>query len=127
MAKEILDPDNVYTSQGYSHGIKVGNAIYLCGQAPFNEEREVVGKGDIATQVTQSFENMKRTLEAAGATMADVVKLGFWVTDYDEMPKIGEAYRKYFQPPFPAALGVEISRHPNPDIMIQVTAIAVVE
>ena len=127
MPNEALNPDTVYRGRGYSHAYKAGNVIYLCGQAPFDKDHNIVGKGDFLAQAMQAFENMKLTLEGAGAAMSDIVKLGFWVTDYDLMSKIGPVYEKYLTPPFPAALGVEISRHPEPDIMIQVHGIAVIE
>jgi len=85
-----------------------------------------VGKDDAVAQTRQTYENLKRVLEAAGATMADVVKLTVYVTNWDVVTKTGSVFREYFQPPYPPNTTVVISRLAGPDQMIEVEAIAVV-
>ena len=78
MSREVIAPDNVFKARGYSHAFKVGNTIYVAGQAPFDQDMRLVGKGDIVAQAELSFENLKRVLQAGGATMADIVMLTYY-------------------------------------------------
>lgn len=130
MPREVINPDNVFIPRVYSHAFKVGNTIYVAGQAPFaqfDEETKLVGNGDIVAQAEQTYENLKRVLEAAGATTADIVKITIYVKNWDDLLKTFDVFGKYFQPPYPPATGVEISRLADPDQLIEVDAIAVVE
>ena len=98
MTKEIIAPENVVPARGYSHAVKVGNTIYVSGQGGIDPEGNVI-EGDCGAQAHQAFENMKRVLEAAGATMQDVVKLNYYFANIaEDVPKIADAYRKYFGP-----------------------------
>lgn len=127
MAKEVIRPTNVHTPSGYSHAFKVGNTIYTAGQVALDQDGNLVGRGDFARQVEQTLENLKRILEAAGATMADVVQMTMFLTNYDDLEKAGEVLGKYFQSPLAPATGVQISRLARSELMIEINAIAVVD
>lgn len=128
MAKERIAPDSVFKARGYSHAYKVGSTVYLAGQAPFDQEMNLVGKGDIVAQMEQTFQNMKRVLEAAGATMEDIVKLTTYIKNIDDMYKTGDVFRKWFQGRYPPATAVGVSGFMGgPDQLLEVDAIAVVE
>lgn len=127
MPREVIVPDNVHKARGYSHAFKVGDTIYVAGQGPFDQEMRLVGEDDIVSQTEQTYENLKRVLEAAGATIANIVKLTWYLRSIDDLPKTGDVFRKYFQRPYPAGTAVEISRLASPDQLIEVDAIAVVE
>jgi enamine deaminase RidA (YjgF/YER057c/UK114 family) len=62
---------------GYSHMAKVnkGTTVYVSGQVPINASGNLIGEGDFEAQVEQVFSNLKLAVEAAGGTMADIVKL----------------------------------------------------
>lgn len=128
MAKEAINPENVYRSRGYSQAMKAGKTVYLAGIAPYDLDGNVVGKDDFPAQAIQAFENLKRVLEAAGATMDDLVTLNFYLKDYDNMDNIGEAFAKYVGGfPYPASLGFQVSRLPNPDVLLELDGIAVID
>ena len=126
MAKEIITPGNVSRARGYSHAIKIGNIIHVAGQVALDEEGNLVGKGDMIAQTERAYENLKRVLEAAGATITDIVKLTIFCRDSDSFAKTGEIRRKYFGNYFPAATAVEVNRLMNPDYLIEVEAVAVI-
>ena len=126
MPKEIIVPENVSKARGFSHAIKVGNTIYVAGQTARDEEGNFVGKGDIIAQTERTYENLKRVLEAAGASITDVVKLNIYAKDLEGFTKTGEAWRKYFGKHFPASTAVEVNRMLNPDCLIEVEAVAVI-
>ena len=126
MAKEIITPVNVSRARGYSHAIKIGNTIHIAGQIALDEEGNLVGKGDMIAQTERAYENLRRVLEAAGATITDVVKLTIFCRDLDSYAKTGEIRRRYFGNHFPAATAVEVNRLMDPDCLIEVEAVAVI-
>jgi len=127
MPKEFLNPENVFPGDFFSQVVKAGNTVYLSGMVGFDKERNLVGKDDINAQAAQAFENMKRVLESAGASMSDIVKMTFYFTNIDDSANIAEAFMQYIQPPFPAMVGVEVSRLQESELLLEVDAIAVID
>ena len=126
MAREIIKPTNVHIPPGINLAVKVGNTIYTSGQVAMDLEGNLVGEDDFLVQAEQAFENLKLVLEAAGATMADIVQLSVYVTDYANMDNIGELWVKYLGPEFPPATGVEVSGLQD-GFMIEINAKAVAD
>ncbi len=122
MAKEFI-----LRSKGYSEAMKVGNTIYVSGQVAMDQEGNVVGKGDAAAQADKAYENLKKVLETAGASLTDVVKLNFYFTDMADFPKTGRAFRKYFGDHFPAGTAVQVVNLAFPGLLLEIEAVAVVE
>ena len=131
MEKSILVSPSLSTPRGImSHGVKVpaGNLVFVSGQVARNAEGELVGKGDIKAQTRQALENVKSMLETAGATMDDVVKVTVFVTNVEEhYSQIHEARAEYFKKDYPASTMVEVQALVNPDMLIEIEAVAVVD
>ena len=128
MSKQIIIPDNVHWPRAYSHAIKVGNTIYVSGQIPLDQEGNLVGKNDMAAQTEQAYANLKRVLEAAGATMADIVMLNIYCRDMEEFAqKTRDVRLKYLGRYHPAITAVEVSRLYSPDFLIEIEAVAVID
>lgn len=103
MAKEVIIPSGAAAPKfPYSPGIKCGNILFTAGQVAFNEKGEMVGRGDIVTQVRQTLDNIKRILEAGGFTLDDVVKTTVFITDLRHYDKMNEVYKEYFKSSRPA-------------------------
>ena len=85
-----------------------------------------MGKGDVAAQTRQVMENIKLALEAAGATFEDVVKVVNYITDIDEFPKMAAVRREYLKEPYPVSSLIEVSGLMEPDLIIEIEAIAIV-
>ena len=81
MSKEIFSPATLPPPVGYSHVAKVnkGTLIYLAGQVSSDASGKLVGEGNFEAQVERVFTNVKIAVEAAGATMADIVKLNTYL------------------------------------------------
>src|SRR5689334_25238544 len=109
--------------------VEVGGTrqIFVAGQTPRDRDGNCVGKGDMRAQIQQVGENIKACLEAAGATLADIVKTNTYVTDYEEFSKHGDMRLRYFGPATPTSTTVQINRLADPDAMIEIEAIAVVD
>src|SRR5580692_9244724 len=87
-----------------------GKMIFVAGQLARDARGNCVGKGDMRAQIQQVGENIKTCLEAAGATLADIVKTNTFVTDYEEFAKHPDMRMRYFGPATPTSTTVQISR-----------------
>ncbi|MFC1964886.1 RidA family protein [Chloroflexota bacterium] len=127
MKKEIIVPDNVHKTPGYAHAVKIGNTVYVCGQAALDVNSNIVGIGDFAAQATQTFENMKNVLEAAGGSLKDVVKITAYFTNMDDLSTWVDVRQKYLVGHTVAGTVVEISKLGMPELLLEVEAIAVID
>jgi reactive intermediate/imine deaminase len=129
---ERSNPDGVAppAAGGYSHAVRVpiGEAtlLFVSGQLPLDASGELVGTGDMATQARQVFENLRTILEVNGAKFADVVKMGTFVTDLDDLAAIREIRREYLGSDPPASTLVKVRALVHPDAMIEVDLIAII-
>lgn len=94
----------------YSQAIKVGNTVYLagvCGDDPVTEK--IMGDGDMKIEATYALDNLKHTIEAAGGTMNDIVKVQVYVNDIDKMADFNAVYPSYFKDGYlPARIAMQI-------------------
>ncbi|MFH0813177.1 MAG: RidA family protein [Pseudomonadota bacterium] len=109
----------------FSQAIQVGNTIYLSGQVAFDPDGNVVGKGDMKAQTRQAWENIKAVLEAAGASLNDVVKITQFITDMSRFMETQEVRKEYFTDPAPASTTVEVKSLAFPDLLIEIEVVAV--
>lgn len=119
------DPDP-YQQFLISQAIRVGNLVYLSGQASLDRDGNVVGAGDFDAQAEQTFANLKAVLEAAGSGLDKVVKVTIFLKDMANFPKILDLRKRYFSKPYPADTIVEISALGLPELEIEIEAIGLV-
>ena len=130
---EHFNPPTLYKSAIYSHAVKSGNIIFVAGQCSHEPQGEavvnptVVGKGDPYLQARKCYENVKLALEAAGASMRDVVKINTYSTHPDYRTILIDVRKEFFQPPYPASTGVVVTSLFDPAAMFEVEVIAIVE
>jgi len=112
----------------YSHVVSVEGrrTIYVSGQLARDKAGNVVGKGDMRAQLRQVGENVKAALDAAGASLADLVKTTTFVTDIDEYFKHVDVRMEYFGAALPTSTTVEVRRLAHPDFLVEIEAVAVV-
>jgi enamine deaminase RidA (YjgF/YER057c/UK114 family) len=127
-AQHFNDIAGVRPATGYSHGVAAsGRLIAVAGQVAMDEHGELVGKDDPRAQAERVFENLRAVLEAAGATMADVIKFGVFTLDMAYLPVIREVRDRYVdgsRPP--ASTAVQIGSLFRPGYLIEIDAIAVI-
>jgi 2-iminobutanoate/2-iminopropanoate deaminase len=107
--------------------VRGGRLILLSGQASIDDEGRVVGKGDMELQVHTALEAVRRGLEIAGATPADVIKAVYYTTDCRAFHKTQPTREKFFSKPYPAQTLVEVTRLAMRDFMVEVEVTAVVK
>jgi 2-iminobutanoate/2-iminopropanoate deaminase len=112
----------------YSHVVAVEGkrTIFISGQLARDRHGNAVGKGDMRAQLRQVGENIKAALEAAGATLDDLVKTTTYVTDIEEYFKHVDVRMEYFRA-LPTSTTVEVRRLAHADFLVEVEAIAVVD
>jgi enamine deaminase RidA (YjgF/YER057c/UK114 family) len=132
-SKEFLSPKSLMSPTGYSHIAKVnsGTTVYLAGQVACDASGKLIGEGDFEVQVEQVYRNLKTAVEAAGGTMADIVKLNTYLVaevDQADVPKmraIRERYVNAEKPP--ASTLVVVSRLARPGWLIEIEAVAAID
>ena len=117
---QAINPPELFDgpSAGISQAIRVGDTIYCAGQVAFGDTLEEQARG--------AFQNVKTLLEAAGATMADIVKMTVYTTDPDCWPKTEAVRNDYLKAPHPAATLPVVKALASPRLMIEIDVIAVV-
>ena len=125
------NPETVAAPIGtYSQAVRVetGDAVWISisGQIAIDREGNLVGRGDMRAQTRQVFQNLNAILEANGATFADVVKIGTYLTTLDDLAGMREVRGEYLTAEPPASTAVQVVALVVPDAMIEVDLFAVV-
>jgi 2-iminobutanoate/2-iminopropanoate deaminase len=113
----------------YSHVVTVtgpGKLIFVAGQLARDAGGNIVGPGDMRAQLEQTFKNLDSCLKAAGATWADVIKTNTFVTDYDAFSQCRDVRMRYFGVATPTSTTIKISGLAQPEAMVEIEMIAVV-
>ena len=106
----------------YSQAVVAGNTLYISGQIPLDPETmEVVG-GDMETQIRRVFDNLSAVADAAGASLADAVKLTVFLTDLTYFPTVNQVMAEYFDEPYPARAAIGVAALPK-GVPVEVEAI----
>lgn len=114
MNREIIDTASAPQAIGtYSQAIRVGQTVYLSGQIPLVPETMQIVEGDIGTQIEQVLKNIQAVAEAAGGSLAEIVKINVFLTDLTNFPIVNEIMSRYFQPPYPARAAVGVAALPK--------------
>jgi reactive intermediate/imine deaminase len=114
MSREIIATDRAPAAIGtYSQAVKVDNTVYLSGQIPLDPADMTMVEGDMATQIRRVFDNLSAVAEAAGGSLADVVKLNVFLTDLGNFPIVNEVMATYFTEPYPARAAVGVAALPK--------------
>jgi 2-iminobutanoate/2-iminopropanoate deaminase len=123
--KEIITAHNAPKAAGpYSTAIRQNGLIFLSGQIPLDPATGQLVTGPIEAQTSRVIENLKAVLEAAGATLADVIKTTVFLKDMGDFARMNETYATYFRSEPPARSTVEVARLPR-DVQVEIEDIAV--
>ncbi len=127
MTKQVIKTDKAPQAIGtYSQAVRVDSTVYLSGQIPLVPETMEIVQGDVSAQIERVFENLKAVVEAAGGTLANVVKLTVYLTDLANFARVNEVMASYFQEPFPARAAVGVAALPK-GVAVEVDAILVLD
>lgn len=113
MAKQIIQTNAAPEAIGsYSQGVKTGATVYLSGQIGLDPASMQMVDG-IENQVHRVFRNLTAVAEAAGGSLADVVKLNVFLTDLAHFALVNNIMAEYFVQPYPARAAVGVASLPR--------------
>ena len=122
--REIISTTDAPGAIGpYSQGIKVNGMLFVSGQLPLDPATGAFPGSDIASQTRQSLTNVKHIVEAAGMTLADVVRVGVFLKDMNDFAAMNEVYGQFFTSDCPARAAVEVARLPK-DALVEIECVA---
>jgi len=107
----------------YSQAVVAGGFVFCSGQGPIDPAIGQLVQGDISVQTERTLENLRAVLEAAGSSLAQVVKTTVFLKDMDDFKTMNEVYARYFTADPPARATVQAARLPL-DILVEIEAIA---
>ncbi len=130
--KEHLNPEGLIKSPAFSQIVITqgnGKTVYIGGQNAVNQDREIIGKNDLALQTDQVMKNLETALKACGGTFENLIKLGIYIVQGQDAGKGFSVSQQYLS---------RISNQPiitvlfvagliNPDFLIEIEAVAFIE
>ncbi|NQY03429.1 MAG: RidA family protein [Halieaceae bacterium] len=125
-AVRIKTQPDPYEPFNISQGFRVGDLVFVSGQAALTLEGEIVGVDDFDAQAQQAFQNLADVLAAAGSSLEQVVKVTIYLTDMSYFERVVALRERFFTPPWPADTLVEVSALALPELMIEIDATAMV-
>lgn len=111
---------------GFSRAVRVGDTVYVSGTVAWGDDGKLVGGGDTYTQAKQAIRNIEKALGQAGASLNDVVRTRIYVTDISRLDEAARAHGEAFGEIRPASTMVEVSALAEPEMLVEIEAIAVV-
>lgn len=108
----------------YSQAIRIGNFVYTSGQIPLDPATGQLVEGDIKAQTRQVLTNVKAILEAAGTSLANVVKTTVFLKNMADFAAMNEVYAEFFSEPFPARSAIGVVALPK-DVAVEIETVAV--
>ncbi len=125
MKKEIISTDQAPQAIGtYSQAVKVDGTVYLSGQIPLVPETMEMVEGDMEARIRRVFDNLQAVANAAGGSLADVVKLNIFLTDLSHFPLVNQVMAEYFDEPYPARAAIGVASLPK-DAGVEMDAVLV--
>ncbi len=121
--KKVIETDLAPAAIGaYSQAIKAGSAAYISGQIGLDPTTMEVVSDSFNDQAMQVIDNLSVVANAAGGSLADIVKLTVYLTDLDDFGVLNELMTQRFEQPFPARAVVEVSALPK-GVLVEMDAI----
>ena len=122
---ERIYPPGVAAPRGpYSPGVRAGDFIYVSGQVSVDPTTNQAVLGDIKTETRQVLENIRHILEGCGASMADVVRCGVYLTDVKDFAAMNEVYAEFFGEAKPARTTISVPALPIAGAKVEIDAVA---
>jgi enamine deaminase RidA (YjgF/YER057c/UK114 family) len=131
MTLQLINPESLPTPLTYTHVVVAtgSKTVFVAGQEPEDAQGNLVGRGDLATQAHQVFANLGRALAAASAHPRQVAKITIYVAHHrpEYLPVIEEARVSLFGEYKPADTVVGVQTLSQPEYLIEVDAVAVID
>jgi 2-iminobutanoate/2-iminopropanoate deaminase len=124
--KETISTENAPSAIGpYSQAVKVGNFVFCSGQIPIDPATGEFVSEEVTEQTRQVLKNLSAVLEAAGSSLANVVKTTVFLVDMNDFAQMNEVYAEFFSENKPARATVQAARLPR-DTRVEIDCIAII-
>ena len=124
MSKDVISTSKAPAALGpYSQAIRWGDLIFVSGQIPIDPATGQVVGDDVAAQTERVLKNLAAILEAAGASLGQVLKTTVYLRDLNDFGKMNEVYARFFSEQPPARATVQVARLPR-DVSVEIEAVA---
>ena len=114
---ERIHPAGATARGPYSPAVRAGDTLYISGQVPGQP-------GDVRDETRQVLTKLQSILEACGASLADVVRCGVFLTDAADFKPMNEVYAEFFGDARPARTTVIVAALPSLGAKVEIDAIA---
>jgi enamine deaminase RidA (YjgF/YER057c/UK114 family) len=130
MERRIVNPWTWQDEFGYAQGVETSGAsraLQVAGQTSVDADGQPLHEGDMGAQVGQAIDNLEAVLSEGGYSLADVVRLNYYVTDVDAFMQAGEVYGAKLAEAGcrPASTLLGVSRLAYPSLMVEIEATAI--
>jgi len=126
-AYRIKTDNDIYESFRIAQAYRVGDLIFVSGQAALDDDGAIVGDGDFEAQARRSIENLSRVLAAGGSGLEKLVKVTIFVTDISQFETVLALREEYFTAPYPADTICEVKSLALPELMFEIEAVALAD
>jgi 2-iminobutanoate/2-iminopropanoate deaminase len=97
----------------YSHGVVSNGLLFCSGQIPLDPETNELVGGSAGDQARRCLQNLEAVCAAAGARLADAVRVTVWLTSMDEFAAVNEVYGTFFDDAPPARVAIAVAALPK--------------
>jgi enamine deaminase RidA (YjgF/YER057c/UK114 family) len=111
---------------GISRAVRAGSFVAVAGTAPLGPDGRTVAPGDAAGQARRCFEIVGQALEAAGASLSDVVRTRVLLTRIEDWEQVARVHGEFFREVRPANTIMQVARFIDPEWLVEIEADAVV-
>jgi len=128
MARQNISSGSPYEAViGFSRAVRLGNLIAVSGTAPIGPDSKTASPGDAAGQAHRCLEIIQAALEAAGASLSDVVRTRIYLVNAADWERVASVHGEFFKEVRPASTMVQVARLIDPEWLVEIEADAVVE
>jgi reactive intermediate/imine deaminase len=114
MSRNIISTEQAPAAIGpYSQAVRAGDTVYFSGQIPLDPATGALVAGDNTAQTRRVFDNLAAVAAAAGGSLAQIVRVGIYVTDLANFAAVNAVMAEYFQQPYPARSTIEVAGLPT--------------
>ncbi len=123
MKRTVSTEDAPSAVGAYSQATATDSLVFTAGQIPLTPDGDLLDDAPIADQTEQALDNLAAILEAADATVDDVLKVTVYLADIDDFEAMNETYATYFDDEPPARSAVEVANLPK-GVGVEIEAVA---
>jgi 2-iminobutanoate/2-iminopropanoate deaminase len=113
-ARRSIETDSAPAPIGpYSQAVVANGVLYCSGQVPLDPESGELVDGGIAEQASRCLESLDAVCRAAGTRLTNAARIGIFLTDMEQFPKVNDVYATFFEQPFPVRTTVGVAALPK--------------